>query len=114
MLDREILNENAAILKAISHPIRLAILRLLSMEGAMPVNTICSVLKDQEMKCEQSLVSHHLSNMRAKGLLKADKQGTKVFYSLDKKHLERALSYIKTQENGWVSKELYEVHKAVV
>ncbi|WP_428088632.1 ArsR/SmtB family transcription factor [Candidatus Pollutiaquabacter sp.] len=50
----------------------------------LSVNELCS-----NLECEQSLVSHHLSNMRIKGLLKAEREGTNIYYSLKAKEVSQ-------------------------
>jgi DNA-binding transcriptional ArsR family regulator len=85
-LTSEKLEKAAYILKTIAHPLRLAIINLLDIHEQMSVNQICETLN-----CEQSLLSHHLTNMRIKGLLKADRQGVQVFYSLKEKDLVKLL-----------------------
>jgi ArsR family transcriptional regulator len=80
------LDKAAFILKTIAHPIRLAIINLLDSRLQMSVNEIC-----ESLNSEQSLISHHLTNMKIKGLLKADKQGVQVFYSLKEKDLVKLL-----------------------
>jgi ArsR family transcriptional regulator len=61
-ISQERLNKAAYILKAVAHPVRLAILELLNMNERMGVTEICEVLN-----CEQSLMSHHLINLKLKG-----------------------------------------------
>jgi len=85
-LTSEKLEKAAYILKTVAHPVRLAVINLLDTHEKMSVNQICETLN-----CEQSLLSHHLTNMRIKGLLKADKQGVQVFYSLKEKDLVKLL-----------------------
>ena len=85
-LTLEKLEKAAYILKTVAHPLRLAVINLLDINEKMSVNQICEVLI-----CEQSLLSHHLTNMKLKGLLKADKQGVQVFYSLKEKDLVKLL-----------------------
>ena len=80
------LEKAAFILKTVAHPIRLAIIDLLDVHQKMSVNEIC-----EQLNSEQSLISHHLTNMKIKGLLKADKQGVQVFYSLKEKDLIKLL-----------------------
>ncbi len=80
------LEKAAFILKTVAHPVRLAVINLLDINQQMSVNQICEALA-----CEQSLISHHLTNMKIKGLLKADKQGVQVFYSLKEKDLVKLL-----------------------
>lgn len=67
----------ASILKAVAHPIRLSILQLLEKEQRMSVNEIC-----ERIQSEQSLTSHHLSNMKLKGILGSKREGQRVFYYL--------------------------------
>lgn len=83
------LEKAAFILRTIAHPTRLAIIGLLHEEGALSVSEICS-----RVDCEQSLLSHHLSNMRLKGLLSARRKGTQVLYTLKEKQLVSILDCI--------------------
>ncbi len=89
-LEKPKLVKAAYILKTIAHPTRLAVIQLLDEKGRMGVNDICRILK-----CEQSLVSHHLSNMRLKGLLKSERSGTAIYYSLKEKELMKIMSAIE-------------------
>ena len=77
LLDLERLKKMADILKVISHPIRLSIVQLLEREEKLSVNEIC-----KRLKTEQSLTSHHLSNMKLRGVLVSKREGKQVFYSL--------------------------------
>ncbi len=85
-LTQEKLEMAAYILKTVAHPLRLAVIDLLAINDRMSVNEICEALS-----AEQSSVSHHLSNMKIKGLLKAEKQGVQVFYSLKERDLIKLL-----------------------
>ena len=88
-LEKNKLEKAAYILKTIGHPIRLAVVSLLGEKERLSVNEICELLD-----CEQSLLSHHLTNMRIKGLLKAEKDGQNVFYSLREKNLTSIIDCI--------------------
>ncbi|RKD19629.1 transcriptional regulator [Pelobium manganitolerans] len=85
-LSQEKLEKAAFILKTVAHPLRLSIIDLLASEGPKSVNQIGEFLG-----CEQSLLSHHLANMKIKGLLKAEKKGVQVFYSLKETDLVKLL-----------------------
>lgn len=85
-LSKEKLEKAAYILKTVAHPLRLSIIDLLAVKEQMSVNEICEAISS-----EQSLVSHHLSNMKIKGLLKAEKKGVQVFYSLKERDLIKLL-----------------------
>ncbi len=70
----------AFILKTVAHPIRLGIIRLLEVYGELSVTDMCAYLN-----CEQSLTSHHLQNMRQKGILQVVRKGRSMLYSLKEK-----------------------------
>lgn len=74
---REELEKIAYGLKAISHPNRLAIICLLSRNEELNVSEIC-----EQMECSQALVSHHLTDMYAKGILEIRREGRNAFYRL--------------------------------
>ncbi len=71
------LEKIASLLKAIAHPLRLGIVQLLEQEEELPVNTIC-----ERLGSEQSLTSHHLQNLRLKGILSVRREGRSMLYSL--------------------------------
>ena len=76
-LDPLKLEKVAIILKAAAHPLRLGIIDLLDKNERLSVNDICD-----QLKSDQSLTSHHLKNMRLNGLLKCEREGQQMFYSL--------------------------------
>jgi ArsR family transcriptional regulator len=84
----------ASILKAVAHPIRLSILQLLDNEDRLSVNEIC-----QRINSEQSLTSHHLSNMKLKGILGNKREGQRVYYYLKLPALNNLLSCLDTCVN---------------
>ena len=73
----EKLERIAFILKTIAHPLRLGIIHLLEEHPRLSVSEICQILGS-----EQSLTSHHLQNMRLKGILSVKKEGRKMLYTL--------------------------------
>ena len=76
-LDPKKVEKVAFILKTIGHPVRLAIIDILMHQEKISVNELCELLE-----LEQSLVSHHLNNMKVKGILESDREGKNIFYSL--------------------------------
>jgi len=88
-MNQESLEKAAYILKTIAHPARLAIIDVLNKNEKMQVNEICKTLS-----LEQSIVSHHLINMRIKGLLKATKSGNCVYYSLKEQNLHQIITCV--------------------
>lgn len=88
-LDKEKLEKAAYILKTIAHPTRLAVIAQLQVKEELTVNELV-----EKTGCEQSLLSHHLINMKTKGLLKVRKEGTSAYYSLKEKNLGSVLKCI--------------------
>lgn len=77
------------ILKSIAHPTRLAIVQLLEQKESLFVNEICEILC-----CNQSLVSHHLTNMKNSGILQSNKKGLNIYYTLKVRELSKVLDYL--------------------
>lgn len=75
--EAEKLERIAYILKTIAHPVRLGIIHLLEQHARLSVTEIC-----ESLDTEQSLTSHHLQNMRLKGLLSVKRDGRSMLYSL--------------------------------
>ncbi|OHX66979.1 ArsR/SmtB family transcription factor [Flammeovirga pacifica] len=80
----------AFILKTIAHPVRLRILELLDCNNRLSVSEIC-----ERLNCEQSLTSHHLSNMKLKGILSSQREGKNIFYSLKEKAVMNIMSCLE-------------------
>lgn len=89
-INKEKFEKAAYILKAVAHPTRLAIIQLLDVQSNLTVNEICETLK-----CEQSLISHHLINMKLRGILQSHKDGLNVYYSLKEREVTKILSCIE-------------------
>lgn len=92
-LNKEKYEKAAYILKAVAHPTRLATIQLLDIQDNLTVNEICETLN-----CEQSLISHHLINMKLRGILKSHKDGLNVYYSLKEREITKLLSCIENCE----------------
>lgn len=81
-LDAEKLEKVAFILKTIAHPLRISIISLLVANDKLCVNEICELLNS-----EQSLTSHHLSNMKLSGILGSTREGKNMYYYLKLKEV---------------------------
>lgn len=81
-LSNEQLEQAAYILKAIAHPSRLGIIALLGKNKELSVTEI-----QESIQIEQSLLSHHLGQLRARRILKMRKDGKNCLYSLADVHL---------------------------
>lgn len=71
--------------KALSDPTRVRILHLLN-EGECAVNDIA-----YELALGQSTVSHQLRLLKQQHLVKARREGTKMYYSIDDDHVTTIL-----------------------
>ena len=71
--------------KALAHPARIAILKLLIDKKAC----ICGDIVD-ELPLSQSTVSQHLKELKQAGLIKGDIEGAKVCYCIDDKEWKAA------------------------
>ncbi len=84
------LEKVAFILKTVAHPMRLGIVQLLGSKEKLSVGEICEFLGT-----EQSLTSHHLCNLRLKGILTSKREGQKVYYTLKEKQLAKIMHWLK-------------------
>lgn len=80
--EAEKLERIAYILKTVAHPLRLGIIHLLEQHARLSVSAIC-----ESLGSEQSLTSHHLQNMKLKGLLSSKREGRSIFYSLKERDI---------------------------
>jgi len=77
-------------LKAMAHPLRLKILCLLMQFDKISVLDLV-----EAVGTSQSNISQHLSVLRAKGLLRCDKEANKVYYSLVDEDLTLLVSSVR-------------------
>ena len=74
----------AMLAKAVSHPARISILKILSKKGECNCNDLVEVLP-----LSQSTVSQHLKELKNCGLITGTAQGTKSIYKLNQNVLEK-------------------------
>jgi DNA-binding transcriptional ArsR family regulator len=74
-IDIRKLEEAAGRLRAISHPMRIAIIELLDNNEKLNVTEI--YLK---LKIEQAAASHHLNILKSKGILASKRAGKQTYY----------------------------------
>lgn len=75
--------------KALAHPARIAILKLLAGRQAC----VCGDIVD-ELPLSQSTVSQHLKELKEAGLIKGEIEGAKVCYCIDEKEWRVAQNFI--------------------
>lgn len=78
-------NKLAKYAKALGHPARISILKLLAKKQAC----ICGDIVD-ELPLSQSTVSQHLKELKEAGLIKGDIEGASVCYCIDEKEWKAA------------------------
>ena len=83
-LSSQELEKVANVLKAIAHPIRLEVLKVLEQEEPLTVSDIRAKV---DMEVEQSLLSHHLIKMKDKGIVCSVKKGKYIYYNLCDRHI---------------------------
>ncbi len=77
VIDINKLEMAASKLRAIAHPMRIAIIDLLNESPKLSVTEIY-----KKLGIEQASASHHLNILKNKGVLISKRDGKKIFYSL--------------------------------
>ncbi len=83
------LEEAANMLKAIAHPMRIAILRYMEEGKKLTVTEIHELLN-----IEQSTTSHHLGILKDKGVLASKREGKNTFYYLKHENLKNIVDCV--------------------
>jgi ArsR family transcriptional regulator len=83
--------ELASLAKALGHPARVKILRLLLLRNAC----ICSDIVD-ELPLAQSTVSQHLKVLKEAGLIRGDVDGPRVCYCIEPRTLRRLRALVSS------------------
>ena len=79
----------ASKLRAMSHPMRIAIIDLLADGNYLSVTEIYKTLD-----IEQATASHHLNILKNKGLLESKREGKKIYYFLKSVKLTEVIECI--------------------
>lgn len=82
-------NEMAEILKALGHPARLEIVKILMQSSTCVCGDIVEVLP-----LAQSTVSKHLSELKNAGIIKGTVSGNNICYCLDEKIFQKVQTFI--------------------
>ncbi|WP_396150893.1 ArsR/SmtB family transcription factor [Flavobacterium sp.] len=84
-------NDMSEIFKAIGHPARIAIIKLLSNIPSCVCGEIVEVLP-----LAQSTVSRHLTELKKVNLIHAVNKGNNIYYSLNQETWKKVKTFIKT------------------
>jgi len=82
LLDYAELRKAVLVLRAVNHKLRQRIIDLLEEGESMTVTDIYI-----KLRLEQSVASQHLAILRRAGVVKTERQGKFIYYSLDKERL---------------------------
>jgi len=82
LLDYAELRKAVLVLRAVNHKLRQRIIDLLEEGESMTVTDIYI-----KLRLEQSVASQHLAILRRAGVVKTQRQGKFIYYSLDKERL---------------------------
>ena len=83
------MDKRVKILKALSHPLRLNIIKLLIAN-----NSLCVCKIQEEFDISQSNLSQHLKILKDSNLLEAEKNGGWIYYSLKNKKIIKLLDLL--------------------
>ncbi len=92
-LDINRLEEAASKLRALAHPLRVAIIELLDEKKEMTVTEIYKALG-----MEQAAASHHLNILKSRGVLKSRRDGKNTFYSIRPNSILRIIECVSRCE----------------
>lgn len=76
------LDKTMRVLKAIAHPVRLSMVRLISENEEVNVNQIYT-----DLKLEQSITSQHLKVLRDTEFVNTRRDGKYIYYQINKQKL---------------------------
>ncbi len=90
-MDTSRLAKAAEILKTISHPVRLDIIKMLDKDEPLSVAQI-----NEQIPIPQPALSHHLNKMKDRGVLASHREGKNVYYSLMSRHIIKIFDCIES------------------
>lgn len=93
--DRQIIEGKAELLKALSSPARLCIIKTLLDEGEKNVTDIINC-----MDLSQSSISQQLAKLKSLGLVEMRKEGNMCFYSCVREDIKELVSTLFDPQTG--------------
>lgn len=83
------LKKAAMILRAVNHKLRQSVIRLLEDSGRLTVTEIYV-----KLRLEQSVASQHLAILRRAGIVRTDRDGKYIYYSLNKPRISEIIQLV--------------------
>ena len=99
------LESSTEVMRAIAHPIRIAIVDLLNQDGPLSVTDIHT-----QLNIEQAIASHHLGILKNKGVLTSRRSGKKTIYMLRDEDVSQMISILERLQAG--SRSIYDLKVA--
>jgi DNA-binding transcriptional ArsR family regulator len=93
-IDQLRLQQASGVLRAVNHPLRQKLLRLLHQQGE-----ICVTDLYHTMDLEQSVASQHLSVLRNARVVATRREGKQVYYSVDHTRLDEIMHFVRSLLN---------------
>lgn len=84
------LKESALILRAYAHPLRLQIISFIDKQRSVNVNKIY-----KSLGLEQSITSQHLRILRNAGIVKTEREGKMIHYSIDYDSVQKTMTSLR-------------------
>ena len=85
--------DKAAVLKALSNPVRLQIVHGLLLTGCRNVGCM-----ERNIGMSQSCISQHLQKLRSEGILSAERTGNEVYYRVSSQEAARIVAALLGEE----------------
>jgi DNA-binding transcriptional ArsR family regulator len=92
------LRKATMVLRAINHPLRQQMLKIIHQAGAMTVTELYV-----KLRLEQSVASQHLAILRSAALVATERKAKNIFYSVNTGRLDSVHSIVADLINGPVA-----------
>lgn len=89
LLDYQELRKAAMVLRAVNHNLRQSMVELLVQNESMTVTDIYV-----KLRIEQSVASQHLAILRKAHVVKTERQGKYIFYSLNDERIDQISKFV--------------------
>ena len=94
MLDYALARKGLTRIKALAHPLRLSIISFIDKNGEINVNKIY-----RSLKLEQSVASQHLAILRQANVVKTERDGKFIYYSLNEERISELADLVEELAN---------------
>lgn len=94
LLDYALAKKGLSRIKALAHPLRLAIITFIDKNGEINVNKIY-----RSLRLEQSITSQHLKILRAAELVKHRRDGKRIYYSIHYTNVKQLMNIVRKFES---------------